>query len=72
MLSAAPTSDLTPRDSLMVGCSIGDAGGQALFDWAQAAPNLQMVCVEGNNFSAELKSQFKKLAAADRAMLVVT
>ncbi len=56
----------------MVGCSIGDTGGRAILHWAQSAPNLQMVCVEGNNFSAELKSQFKKLAAADRSMLVVT
>ncbi len=55
----------------LVGCSISDTGGRAILHWAKSAPNLQMICVEGNNFSAELKSQFKKLAAADRSTLVV-
>ncbi len=55
----------------LVDCSIGDAGGQAILDWAQAAPELRLVCVEGNSFSAGLQSQFHDWARRARHVLVV-
>lgn len=54
-----------------VGCSVGDAGARPLLIWARNAPNLRMVCVEGNNFSARIKQQFRDLASPDRNLLVV-
>jgi hypothetical protein len=55
----------------LVGCSVSDAGGHLILEWARTAPNLQIICVEGNNFSKGLKSQFRDLASPDRPILVV-
>ncbi|MFT4708249.1 MAG: hypothetical protein ACJAXK_001756 [Yoonia sp.] len=55
----------------LVGCSIGDAGGSAILEWARKARQLRMICVEGNMFSAEIKSQFQSLASHGREILVV-
>lgn len=55
----------------LVGCSIGDEGGKAILKWAQTAPNLRMICVEGNNFSAEVRAQFNSLASHARRLVVV-
>ncbi len=55
----------------LVGCSIGDAGGRAIVRWAQTAPQLRMICVEGNQFSDGMKLQLNELANQGRRMLVV-
>ena len=55
----------------LVGCSIGDAGGQAILDWARSAPKLQMLCVERNRFSANMRSDFQEFASSERQILVV-
>jgi hypothetical protein len=55
----------------LVGCSIGDAGAHAILEWARTAPNLRMICVEGNKISAGVKSQFQDLASGGRNILVV-
>jgi hypothetical protein len=39
----------------LVNCNITDNGGIELLNWMKNAPQLQMVCIEQNNFSAELK-----------------
>jgi hypothetical protein len=46
----------------LVGCKIGEAGGTALLEWAKTATRLRMICVENNDFSAALASQFRDLA----------
>lgn len=56
----------------LVGCSIGDAGGTALLEWAQQAPSLRMICVEGNNFSSGLRSRFAELGRRHMFLVVVT
>jgi len=55
----------------LVGCLVGEGGGQALLAWAKTAPNLRMICVEDNRFSADLKAQFRALALEGRQILVV-
>lgn len=55
----------------LVGCSIGDAGGQAILKWARSAPELQMICVEGNRFSADMRSDFQDFASRERQILVI-
>lgn len=55
----------------LVGCSIGDAGGRAILEWARIAPNLRMMCVEGNRFSDDMRSQFQGFAPQGRQILVV-
>lgn len=49
------------RELGLVGCGIGDKGGQALLQWARHAPGLRMVCIENNNFSPALRAQFDQL-----------
>lgn len=55
----------------LVGCSIGDAGGRAILEWARIAPRLRMICIEGNRFSVDIRSQFQDLAPHGRQVLVV-
>ena len=55
----------------LVGCSVGDAGARPILEWARSAPDLRMICVEGNKFSAGVKSQFQDLASRGRNILVV-
>lgn len=55
----------------LVGCTIGDAGGKAILEWARAAPDLRMICVEENRFSGDVRSQFQDLARQGRQVLVV-
>ncbi|MFT4976329.1 MAG: hypothetical protein ACI8S6_002225 [Myxococcota bacterium] len=49
------------RELGLVGCGIGDVGGEALLVWAQQARGLQMLCVEGNRFSPALRHRLRAL-----------
>lgn len=61
----------TMRELGLVGCAIGDAGGSAILEWAREARHLRMICVEGNRFSAEVRSQFQSLVSPGREILVI-
>lgn len=41
-----------------VGCGINDAWGKKILEWMKRSSNLQMICIEQNNFSDNLKQQF--------------
>ena len=68
LAAAFPT---TMTELGLVGCAIGDAGARPILEWARSAPNLKMICVERNNFSAGIKTQFRDLASLGGNMLVV-
>lgn len=68
LAAAFPT---TMTELGLVGCSIGDAGARPILEWARSAPNLRMICVEGKNFSAGIKEQFRDLSSFGVNMLVV-
>jgi hypothetical protein len=55
----------------LVGCSIGDAGGLAILSWARTAAGTRMICVEANDFSANVKSDFAQLGRESSSLLVV-
>jgi hypothetical protein len=55
----------------LVGCGIGDQGGEALLHWAENASGLRMICVEDNQFSDETKTRFVELARAKHNLFVV-
>ncbi|MFT5358597.1 MAG: hypothetical protein ACI9KE_005836 [Polyangiales bacterium] len=55
----------------LVGCSIGDAGGRALLEWAERASHLRMMCVEGNGFSSGVRSNFARLGRRRTSLIVV-
>ena len=54
----------------LVGCKIGDPGGRALLDWARQATRLTMLCVEGNEFSGEVRNQLRNLARENATLSV--
>ena len=68
LAAAFPT---TMTELGLVGCAVGDAGARPILEWARSAPNLKMICVERNNFSAGIKTQFRDLASLGGNMLVV-
>lgn len=70
-LAIARSLPLTLRELGLVGCGIADRGGEALFQWAQQASRLQMICIEDNRFSQPLRAQFQALAQNNRNLLVV-
>ncbi len=55
----------------LVGCEVGDAGGEALIAWANNAPKLHWLCVEQNLFSTNTKNNFRNLGAQRSGLLVV-
>jgi hypothetical protein len=42
----------------LVKCGIGDKGGREILNWMRKTPMLQMICIEQNNFSDNLKMEF--------------
>ncbi|MEE2954555.1 MAG: hypothetical protein VX780_00310, partial [Pseudomonadota bacterium] len=56
----------------MVGCEIGDWGGEVIFQWVEGASNLQMICLGHNPSSERLKAQFNRLARQRLNTLFVT
>jgi len=61
----------TTREIGMVGCDLEDEAGRALLTWAQAAPQLRMICVEGNRFSDRMKSQMTALAERNGNLFII-
>ena len=49
----------------LVGCQIGDSGGDALLAWVRQTTRLTMLCIEGNHFSSDLKERFIAHARAN-------
>ena len=73
-LGAIALADTLPKsleEIGLVGCGIGDAGGEALLKWMRESPNLKMACIENNNFSRDIITQFNHLSAQRSHMLVV-
>lgn len=54
----------------LVGCSIGDDGGEAILNWASNAGGLRMICVEGNSMSQDIRERFRGLRKTSPNMAV--
>lgn len=59
------------REIGLVGCGIGDTGGLELLNWMKNVPNLQMICIENNNFSDDLKINFQMFSDENPQTMVV-
>lgn len=55
----------------LVGCAIGDEGGEALFSWARQAPALRLICVENNHLSQAVREKFSTLGRQHPTLQVV-
>ncbi|NND76923.1 MAG: hypothetical protein HKN39_01910 [Flavobacteriales bacterium] len=55
----------------LVDCGIGDEGGREILHWIKTLPNLNMICIEQNNFSDQLKMEYGlfKKKAPDRTVV---
>ena len=54
-----------------VGCGIGDTGGTEILHWMKKSPQLQMICMEQNNFSDQLKTEFKVFKINNPQVIVI-
>lgn len=55
----------------MVRCAITDIGGTALLIWSQRAAQLRMICIEQNDFSPELRANFRELGRSKPNLTVI-
>ena len=44
----------------MVSCGLTDEAGKAILNWLKRSRNLNMVCIEGNHFSSELRDLMRE------------
>jgi regulator of replication initiation timing len=54
-----------------VGCGMTDEGGGALLEWMKKSQNLQMICVEQNNFSADIKQRFRDFKKQNPHIIII-
>jgi hypothetical protein len=55
----------------LVGCGIGDKGGTEVLNWMRKSYNLQMICIEQNNFSEKLKIEFNVFKKENPKVMVI-
>jgi hypothetical protein len=55
----------------LVNCGIGDAGGSAILECIAHLPRLRMICIEQNNFSDELRSEYMLFRKENPTIIVV-
>jgi hypothetical protein len=46
----------------LVGCAIGNRGGEALLGWLEQTTRMRMICIEGNQFSNTIAKGFRAVA----------
>lgn len=54
-----------------VDCGISDDGGNAILKLLKKLPNLEMICIEGNNFSETLKNEFYQFKQNNPRIVIV-
>ena len=55
----------------LVGCGITDKGGTEILNWMRTSQNLQMICIENNKFSDQLKKEFSIFKKENPEKIVV-
>lgn len=55
----------------LVDCGIGDIGGRAILEMLNELPELDMICIEQNNLSDNLKLEYQKFSAFNPDLMVV-
>jgi hypothetical protein len=55
----------------LVDCGISDNGGYEILNWMRKSNNLQMICIEQNNFSDKLKMEFNIFRRENPKVMVV-
>lgn len=55
----------------LVGCGIGDAGAIEILHWMKKSTTLKMICIEGNNFSDNVKRDYQTFKKDNPHIMVV-
>ena len=55
----------------LVNCGISDTGGTEILDWMKNRQNIQMVCIEQNNYSTALRAVFQSFSNTHPDILFV-
>jgi len=69
--SLARALPLTVTEVGLVGCAIGDEGGEALLSWTKQAPELRLICIEDNRLSHSVRTKFSALGRQKSSLQVV-
>lgn len=59
------------REIGLVDCGISDKGGSEILHWMRKSTHLQMICMEQNDFSDELRMEFSNFKREHPNVLVV-
>lgn len=54
-----------------VWCGISDDGARAVLEWMKQSQNLQMICIEQNNFSDDIQEQFRDFKKENPHIIVI-
>ena len=55
----------------LVSCGIGDIGAIEILHWMKKSTTLKMICIEGNNFSDNVKRDFKAFKKDNPHIMVI-
>ena len=55
----------------LVGCGIGDNGATEILKWMRNSTELKMICIEGNNFSDNVKRDYQAFKKDHPHIMVV-
>lgn len=56
----------------LVDCGIGDKGALAIQSWMRENPQIRMICIEQNEFSAQKRQELRKLSSELPALSCLT
>jgi hypothetical protein len=62
MISLVKKLPTSLREVGFVDCGISEKGGIALLNWIKLNHKIEMVCIEGNDFSSMLQDKFRDLS----------
>jgi len=67
----AESLDYSIEEIGLVDCGISDIGGRAILSTLHQLPALDMVCIEQNNLSKNLKLEYQKFGAFNPELMVI-
>jgi len=70
-IALAKNLPLSLHEIGLVGCGIEDTGGREILTSIKALPNIQMICMEQNNFSTALQLEFNEYEKKNPQILVI-
>lgn len=70
-IAIASSLPISIQEIGLVNCGISDIGGTEILHWIKKSTNLQMICIEGNDFSNKMKMGFYLFKKSNPQIMVV-